>query len=370
MSNSKWDDRLALIALHEMTGVGWQSIKRAVDNGELSKAPYYTELQWKRLGLRSVQAQAAVQAFALDKVQRLMDRYEQLGVQLITQHDELYPALLKALHEPPWVLYVKGRTELLRRAKIAVVGTRVPTTYGRQAASRIAAGLSHSGLAVVSGLARGIDRHAHEAALEGSGSTIAVLGTAIDNIYPPDNKALFRDIAERGLIVTEYPLGTPSHPGLFPKRNRIIAGLSFGTLVVEASARSGSLITADLALENSREVFAVPGPIYSPKSAGTNALIRNSAAKLVSGAEHIMEEFCDRSDFTSLLPYAARTAETASGMSVDEQRIYELLRSKAGTADELHELTGMPFGHLHAVLINLSIKRKIEQQPGFIYIAL
>ncbi|MBW7457190.1 DNA-protecting protein DprA, partial [Paenibacillus sepulcri] len=212
---------------------------------------------------------------------------------------------------------------------------------------------------------------AHVGALPSPGGTIAVLGTPIDKVYPAENRSLYREIGYggNGLIVSEVPLGTPFHPGLFPLRNRIIAGLSLGTIVIEAAERSGSLITADQAFDMSREVFALPGPISSPKSGGTNMLIRTGTAKLISSVEHVLEEYEGRLP----LPHEGSAGDREQDareditLSKDEAFIYTLLKDKPLSSDELHELTSFPFGLLHATLINLTVKRKIEQHPGSIY---
>ncbi|AJY77898.1 hypothetical protein VN24_20790 [Paenibacillus beijingensis] len=357
-----------LITLHETPGIGWHTIKKAVDAELWAYERELDAASFAAVGFRKDQAAIAARRWNERAEERSEADYRQLGAVRITILDEEYPDLLKEIPQPPWVLYAMGRIELLRRPAIAVVGTRQPTAYGRHAAGQLARDLAASGLTIVSGMARGIDSRAHEAALEEEGGTIAVLGTSIETIYPRENHSLYRSLKQKGLLVSEYPLGTPSRPGMFPQRNRIIAGLSLGTLVIEAAAGSGSLITADQALDMQRDVFAVPGPINSPKSSATNGLIKQGA-KLVAGSGDIMEEY--RFMLGACGGTGVRKAEEAlETFSKEEAEIYRLLQNSPHTADELHELSGMPFGLLHSVLINLSIKRKIEQQSGSIYMAL
>jgi DNA processing protein len=234
----------------------------------------------------------------------------------------------------------------------------------------LAAGFAQRGLTVISGLARGIDGIAHEASVTQAGCTIAVLGTPLDRIYPPQHASLFRQIAAEGLLLTEVPIGMAFHPGLFPLRNRIIAGLSAGTIVIEAAARSGSLITAEQAFAFDRELFALPGPVTSPKSAGTNGLLADRKANAILSVE----------DWFKHLPYTSYSSVGSQSLSLHERAVniveeltgdaklvYDLLLDHPCTADELHEATGIPLGLLHAVLINLCITRRIQQQNGSTY---
>ncbi|RAP76271.1 DNA-processing protein DprA [Paenibacillus montanisoli] len=365
--NLEW--RELLLTLHETPGIGWQSIRKAAACGQWKQYERFSPEAWmSTVGLKPDQAQAVSNAFATVRVADRSERLSRQGIQVLTWFDDDYPELLRETPQPPWVLYTIGNAELLHKPAIAIVGTRGPTAYGRKTASELARRLSERGLTVVSGMARGIDALAHEGALEGAGSTVAVLGTPVDKIYPLDNRALYHEIAKRGVIVSEVAPGTPFHPGLFPLRNRIIAGLSLGTVIVEAAARSGSLITADQALEMSRDVFAVPGPISSPKSAGTNDLIRQGA-KLVASAEDILEDYAGllKQKAASLSDTAGRSQSTEAELDENEAYLLGLLQDGPLSTDRLHELSSFPFGLLHSVLINLTIKRKIEQHPGSIY---
>lgn len=212
------------------------------------------------------------------------------GIYAVTLEDEGYPALLREIHDPPPVLYYIGDLQVLNRTCLAVVGSRRHTAYGREIARKFAARLAECGLTIVSGLARGIDTWAHQGVLSTRGFTAAVLGCGLDTCYPPENKSLMKDIRRQGIVLSEFPPGTEPLPSNFPRRNRIISGLSLGTLVVEAAEKSGALITATFALEQGREVFAIPGSIANPCSRGCHALIKEGA-KLVDSLESILEEF-------------------------------------------------------------------------------
>jgi DNA processing protein len=218
-----------------------------------------------------------------------MKMIKSMGISLLSLKDEGYPINLKNIYDPPILLYIKGQLETRDLASIAVVGSRKASSYGRRVARRLSTQLVENSVTVVSGLARGIDTEAHRGALEGGGRTIAVMGSGLDVIYPPENERLFEAITRSGAVVSEFPPGTPPEARNFPARNRIISGLSFGTVVVEAREGSGSLITANFALEQGREVFAVPGDIYRWGSRGTNGLIKDGA-KLVESVQDILEE--------------------------------------------------------------------------------
>lgn len=357
--------RKLLIALHETDGIGWHTINHIVSVGDWDQYSRYTEKAWLTIGLKASQARAIIQSFATINGS---DRQSSV-VDVITYFDDVYPARLRETSQPPWVLYVIGNVRLLARPTIAIVGTRIPTVYGKKVAYDLAQALSERGVTVVSGMANGIDRMAHEGSLQAEGSSIAILGTPVTVIYPPQNRELYDQLCRHGLVISEVPPSKKVHPGHFPLRNRLIAGLTVGTIVVEAAERSGSLITALQALEMSREVFAVPGPVNSPKSAGTNNLIRESGAKLVANVHHILEEFMSLPEFQSLEVKRAETQSVAQvqKFTQDEQLIYDYIQQKTRSFDQLLELSKFEFGHLHTVLLNLTIKQWVEQQPGSMY---
>ena len=229
---------------------------------------------------------------AVDQQQRMLDA----GAKLVTSHDAAYPARLREIFDPPLVLFVLGRTDLMSSPTVAIVGTRRPTPYGMAATERLSADLAKAGLTIVSGMARGIDTAAHTAALREDGLTLAVLGCGVDVLYPAENRKLYEEIVRHGLLVSEFPMGAPAYPQNFPIRNRIISGLSLGVVVVEGAQHSGSAITAKLAMDQGREVFAVPGNITSKMSWGPNLLIKQGGAKLIQ----------EWTDVTNELPQAVR----------------------------------------------------------------
>ncbi|MEK4664703.1 DNA-processing protein DprA [Priestia sp. FSL H7-0729] len=372
------EERWILFGLHEMEGIGKKTISKLIQGQHrLSDLLDYEEGDWTAAGLRKDQAARLASQFNIDWIECKREYVYNQGIEVITYLDQNYPILMKETVQPPWVMYGRGDVSLLHSPSIAMVGTRMPTVYGRKVGEKLAEQLCNAGLTIVSGLARGIDSVCHEAVLRAKGKTIAVFGTGIDNIYPPENTSLAERIAETGLLLSEYPPGTRARQGLFPERNRIIAGLTLGTLVVEADIRSGSLITADAALEAGRDVFAVPGPITSPKSRGAHNLIRQGA-KLVTCAADILEEYRLGLPNADQLPYnRGRSTETTepSGkgifaevkLSPDEQRVIYLLEQEEQSLDQLVEQLGWDFGHLHSVLLSLIIKKQISQLPGTKY---
>jgi len=375
MDNELMLCRSMVIAYYEQPGIGWHAVEKAVRH-QLWRKPGWSKTELLDMGLKPEQAEKTERFFRdgvwMETASARRDD-DKADVTVLTPFDDAYPSILREIAQPPWVLYAKGRLELLERPAVAMVGTRVPTAYGRHAASAIAQELSEAGITVVSGLARGIDSKAHETAMEGPGSTIAVLPTPIDTCYPAENASLFRKIAEYGLLVSETPIGTKLHPGQFHQRNRIIAALSRATIVVEGARKSGSLITAKHALQMDREVFALPGQITSPKSDGPNELIREGRARLLSETSQLFEEL------PWLIGQAGQFARGAGDFPMnakaeplepEERKLIAFLQDQPLSINELHELSAIPFGHLNALLLNLCIKRKIELQPGSIYIAL
>ena len=291
----------------------------------------------------------------LDSTLQWLTAGEQRAV--VTLGDALYPASLLETADPPLLLYLQGRPELLAAASVAVVGSRNPTAQGVDNARSFARHLSQAGLSVVSGLALGIDGAAHEGALEGAGSTIAVVGTGLDRVYPRRHLDLAHRIAECGLMVSEYPLRTFPLAANFPQRNRLIAGLSRGTLVVEATLQSGSLITARLATECGREVFAIPGSIHAPQSRGCHALIKQGA-KLVDSVRDIIEE---------LRPSIPLPAEAPSDAPARTDPLLQALGYDPLTLDALVERTGVAPADLSARLLELELGGQVARLPGQLF---
>ena len=283
-----------------------------------------------------------------------------------------YPALLATMEDPPLVLYVWGQLVDADARAIAIVGSRRASAYGVSACHRLAGGLARRGASVVSGLARGIDAAAHRAALEAGGRTIAVLGSGLNRLYPPEHRRLAERIADNGAVVSELPLDAPPLPGHFPMRNRVIAGMTLGTIVVEAAVRSSSLITARHALEQNREVFALPGPIDSPTTHGVHRLIQQGA-KLVTCVDDVIEEL--RPEIRDRLQPEPPERKDEQGRGVspvklveDEEIVFNSL-CNTGTADsdQLVELAGMPASRVKAALAGLRVKNVVGSLPGGFY---
>ena len=287
---------------------------------------------------------------------------------VITLGDEDYPQSLLSIADPPVLLYVKGRPAFLNMPTVAIVGSRNASAQGMLNADRFAQNLSEAGLTVVSGLALGIDTGAHTGAIKSvqqgcAGSSIAVIGTGLDIVYPAANRALAHQIAEVGCIINEYPLGTPAIAHNFPRRNRLISGLSLGVLVVEAAAQSGSLITARSALEQGREVFAIPGSIHSPLAKGCHQLIRQGA-KLVESAQDILEELRWQSTDSKNTHSSGVQIATSNLSDPKFQSLLENMGHEALSVDQLIVRTGLPVSSVQAALLNLELQGQIETLPG------
>jgi DNA processing protein len=351
------------IGFNIVSGIGPARFKMLLDHfGEAGRAWHASEQELHEAGLdrKSVESLlASRQALSLEDE---LARVEQQGASVITWEDDRYPPRLRQIHNAPPLLYVRG--ELLPQDEwaVAVVGTRSATSYGRQMVAELAGDLARSGITVVSGLARGIDSLAHRAALRAGGRTIAVLGSGIDIIYPDEHRDLAGKITERGALVSEYALGTKPEAGNFPPRNRIISGLSLGTLVIEAGKRSGALITADYALEQSREVFALPGSATSGKSQGTNRLIQEGAAKLVLSVEDILEELN--------LTLVERHQEVRLLVPEDEReaRILEHVSAEPIHVDDLGQRTNLPISEVTSTLALMELKGMVRQVGGMNYV--
>lgn len=277
---------------------------------------------------------------------------------IVTLADAEYPRALLEIPDPPPLLYLKGRIELLANPGIAIVGSRNATPQGEKNAEAFAQTLSNSGLSVVSGMALGIDTAAHKGGLSGMASSIAVIGTGLDIVYPARNRSLAHQLADQGLLVSEFPLGTPAISSNFPRRNRIISGLSRGCLVVEAALRSGSLITARQAAEQGREVFAIPGSIHSPLAKGCHALLKQGA-KLVESAQDILEE----------LGWAAHagTTNAVPANNPEEEGLLALLGHDPIAIDALVARSGLTADGVSAMLLHMELAGKIASLPGGLY---
>lgn len=287
---------------------------------------------------------------------------------LLTLVDPAYPALLRELANPPTALFLHGDPDILGLPQLAIVGSRNPSSGGRRNAHAFAAHLAGTGLVIGSGLATGIDAAAHEGALSVEGLTLAVTGTGLDRVYPAQNRTLAHDIAMNGLLVSEFPTGTPPLPANFPRRNRILAGLALGTLVVEAALKSGSLITARLAAEAGREVFAIPGTIHNPLARGCHALIRDGA-KLVETGDHILEELGPLLQRAGFSPREAVVPETEATETLDPQHqsILDAMGFDPATTDQLVARTGFPAAEVSSMLLLLEMQGHVSSEPGGLF---
>ena len=306
-------------------------------------------------------AQVAERRPAIDP-DRELGRLAEIGVRAVTWHDDEYPSRLKEFTDRPPLLFVRGELLPEDEHSIAVVGTRRATPYGREMAHRLATDMARAGIVIISGLARGIDGIAHRAALDAGQRTIAVMGSGADIIYPAEHSNLASDIASNGALVTEFALGTRPNAGNFPRRNRIMAGMTLGTLVVEAPEGSGALFTAKYALEDNREVFAVPGNALSPSSRGANKLIKDSAAKLVLDSNDILEELNISSvgaqmELAALIPQDENEAAVLRFVSYDIAHIDEIVRS-----------SGLPITTVSGALSMMELKGLVKQVGGMNYV--
>lgn len=312
-------------------------------------------------GLSPKLAERVVQVRASVDLDNYLARLESRGIEVVTWDDELYPPRLKEIDQPPPVLYVRGQLQSEDTWAVAVVGTRRVSTYGRQVAEDLGSLLAANGVTVVSGLARGVDAIAHQSALKAGGRTIAVLGSGVDRIYPPEHSQLAERVVASGALVSDYPLGTPPDASNFPPRNRIISGLSMATVVVEAGETSGALITAQFAIDQGREVFAVPGNILAPQSKGTNRLI-------VQGA-HPMLSVHDLLDILNLTRITEQNL-VRRVLPIDEieLKLMSVLTHEPLHMDEIRIQTGLPIERVSATLVMMELKGLVRQVGGLNYV--
>lgn len=329
-------------------------------------------------GLTQAQARSIASGYSFDDAVEQQQKLLNTGAELITLHDERYPQRLRDIFDPPLLLFVIGNPELLATPSIGLVGTRRPTPYGVAAAERLSADLAKAGLTITSGMARGIDTASHRAALAEDGNTIAVLGCGVDILYPSENRRLYQEIGKRGVLVSEFPMGAPAYPQNFPIRNRIISGLSLGVIIVEGAQHSGSAITAKLAMDQGREVFAVPGNITSKMSWGPNLLIKEGGAKLVQEWTDVTNELPAevRRELTAkatakLFEASGEAPPSASGEPETPQKQLQrrlLSNLQVDTPQQLDVLVesfeGVSSSELIGALFDLQMSGLVRQLPG------
>lgn len=363
MSGAKPDQTRYWIGFNLVRGIGPAKVRRLLDYfGELGAAWNAPPDELQRLGLdrRALDNLLAIRSKV--DLGLALTRIEKSGAQVLTWESPGYPRNLLNIAQPPPVLFVKGALTAADEWAVALVGTRKVTAYGREVARDLASGLAASGVTVVSGLARGVDAVAHRAALEAGGRSIAVLGCGLDIIYPPEHRELTDAIAKSGAVVSDYPLGTQPDGVNFPPRNRIISGLSKGVVIVEAGADSGALITADYALEQGRDVFAVPGNINHRASVGANRLIQQGA-KAVLSVTDILEEL------NLQLVTERKEARAALPTDPTEQKVLESLASGPVHVDELSVQLSLPIAQISGTLAMMELKGLVRQTGGMNYIA-
>jgi DNA processing protein len=364
------DEKAWWLALHLVPGVGRITFKKLVGYfGHPRDVMGATAGQLMRVaGIGPKLAQTITGFQTSTEVERELRAVQAGGCQIITQRDPNYPPLLKAIEDPPPVLYVKGEIGAPVAPAIAVVGSRRPSIYGKVVAEQLVRGLSEAGVTVVSGLARGFDSVAHAKTLDHGGRTIAVLGCGLSHMYPPENRPLAQRISRQGAVVSEFPMQTKPDRLNFPLRNRTISGLSLGTVVIEAGERSGALITVQWALEQGREVFAVPGNVTAPTSRGTNRLIK-MGAKLVDCVEDILEEFPQYAVSGKREGAAEQEEVNQADSTPDERRLLALLDPvETRHIDWIIEQAHFPTSMVSSLLLKLELEGKVTQLPGKLFL--
>lgn len=357
-------ERAAWVALALTPGIGPSRLHALVQACHSPLGAISAPFEFLRTvpGLTTAAATALAGA-TLAHGEEALERTEKLGGQVLVPDDPAYPESFRTIAEPPAVIFLLGRAELLGRPAVAVVGSRDHTPYGADVARSVAWWAAAGGVIVVSGMARGLDAVAHHAALDAGGGSIGVLGNGLGVVYPSANRRLYEAMAERGLLLTEFPPGERPHAGSFPRRNRLISALARVTVVVEAAVGSGALITADAALEQGREVMAVPGPITSPQSVGTNRLIRDGAAPLLEPGE-LLAHYPDVQPSSPAPTPPPAFAPLPDSLADPEYAVALLLGADTASADELHLRSGRPAGEVLAALSSLEVLGVVERRAG------
>jgi len=370
MEKTSVEELYYYLALNDVPGIGRVLYKRLIDAfGSPTDVLCAASSELKNIDGITDKIIKGLKNFKPDdkKINNELVKIKDSGIRLITLNDNDYPQNLKSIYDPPPYLYVRGGSKNEDRLSVAIIGSRSATNYGRQITETISKELSSLGITIVSGMARGIDSFAHQSAIDAGGRTIAVLGCGIDIAYPPENKGLMERIRNSGAVISEFPFGTPPEATNFPQRNRIISGLSLGTVVIEAADDSGSLITANYAVEQSRELFAVPGNITSRMSKGSNSLIKKGA-KLINSADDIIEELIPRlkgelKDIRSLKNSAA-----IANLSDEERLIFDIISLEPKHIDKLTIESKMPTNKTSALLLNMELKGAVKRLSGNMFI--
>lgn len=357
------DEKKYWVGFNLIKGIGAVRMQGLVAYfGDLESAWAASASELAAAGLGSKLIERVIQARAGVDLDKVWERIEQQGIKILTWQDETYPQRLKEIDQPPPVLYLRGEYLPDDLFAVAIVGTRRVTPYGRQITEELSAFLAAHGITVISGLARGVDAIAHQAALKAGGRTLAVLGSGVDKIYPPEHRALAEQIMEHGALLSDYAPGTPPDASNFPPRNRIISGLSLAVVVVEAGETSGALITAEFAAEQGREVFAVPGSILAPQSKGTNKLIQNGALPLLS-----VNDLMQALDLARMGEQKAIRKIMPSDPT--EAQLLSVIGSEPLHVDEIRSQSGLPIEKVSAALALMELKGMVRQVGGMQYVA-
>ncbi|KAF0151528.1 MAG: DNA processing protein [Ignavibacteria bacterium] len=370
MEQEKVQQLVSLKQLYSIEGIGPQKIFSLLSQFKTIEK-IFDASQHKLLEVEGINKQLSAKILRSsenrDKVVSELDKelssLEKLNARLISYFDGEYPEILKNIYFPPIFLYVKGNFHQADINSVAIVGTREPSNYGKTVAENFSRGLAEKGITTVSGLARGIDTIVHQSTLKANGRTIAVIGSGLDIVYPSENRKLFQEVTEKGLIISEYPLGTKPDSQNFPRRNRIISGLSLGTVVVETRINGGALNTANYALDQGREVFAVPGMISSRASEGPNALIQKGNAKLVIRVEDILDELRIKFDGKN----GRAKNSTIVQLNLFEEKIYDVLKDGEKQIDEISQLSGLSTSDCLVHLLSMEFKSIVRQLPGKVF---
>lgn len=357
------DEKRFWVGFTLVKGIGAVRLQALLDNfGDLKTAWNASAFQLASAGLGAKLAERVVQVRSTVNLDEYVNRIENSGISILIRDDPQYPAHLKEIDQPPPVLYLRGGFSTEDAWAVGIVGTRAVTPYGRQVAEELATVLAQNGVTVVSGLARGVDAIAHQAALKAGGRTLAVLGSGVDRIYPHEHRSLAEKIFLQGAVLSDYAPGTPPDSANFPPRNRIISGLSMAVVVVEAGDTSGALITAEFAVEQGREVFAVPGSIYGLQSKGTNRLIANGAKSLLS-PQSVLEAL----DLTRNVE--RREIRRAVPADATEATLLQVLSAEPVHVDEIRSRVGLPIESVSAALTMMELKGMVRQVGGMNYVA-
>ncbi len=362
---SNLDHIRSLLTLQRLPGIGVVRAKKLIDHfGGAEKVLQADAKAWAEVDKIGAKTAGGMLLPDYDYADKQLEKLLKYGAEVVSLWDDEYPALLKQIYDPPLLLFYEGTLEILKRDCFAIVGTRSPSQYGINLTKSISGGLAQRGFCIVSGMARGIDSEAHKAALAAEGTTAAVLGCGIDVVYPRENSKLKKQIAEKGVVLSEFPMETIPEGQNFPRRNRIIAGLSVGTLVAEAGLKSGALITAAYAIDQNREVFALPGDVIRSTSQGCNRLIKNQTAALASCAEDILEA----------LGKTTKEGKTAAAVKPEPNlkgtplALYNLLSLEPIYIDDLAQKMNLTTSEVLTVLLEMEMDGIVKSLPGKYYV--